>query len=154
DDADHPVTITAQKSVAFRDSPEEMAMVILVQGNDRFMGASGDAEEQKTGYYDPAKKAVDILAHARTKNTKGALWVYHAKVDRKVEFGPAESVSGDAIGPLSDFANKGTRTLNTAIQLANAELSKQSGRRILVIIGDGGDQDEQWRATKDATKKL
>jgi hypothetical protein len=109
------------------------------------MGASANAEEQKQGYYDQVKQAIDVFAKARPKNTQVALWVYHAAVDKKVDFTAPESVGGDAIGPLTDFNEKATKGLNAALQLAVPELGNRPGRHVLVIIGDGEDQQDTWQ---------
>lgn len=153
-EGDHPITISATKMVPFKDSNEQMFVVILVQGTQRFMGASNDPEEQKVGYYEPVKQAIDAIAKARVKNTQVALWVYHAKVDEKVDFGPADAINPEAIGALHDFAEKATKGLDNGIQYAIKKLSDKAGRRVLVVIGEGEDQKDTWKPTRDITRAL
>jgi hypothetical protein len=153
-EGDHPITIGATKMVPFKDSAEQMFIVILVQGTQRFMGASSDPEEQKVGYYEPVKAAIEAIAKARVKNTQVALWVYHAKVDEKVDFGPADTLNVEAIGALHDFADKATKGLDNGIQYAIKKLSDKPGRRVLVVIGEGEDQKDTWKPTRDVTRAL
>src|SRR6185503_14165290 len=89
-DVEPNVTVPALKMNDFHESTEPMALVIIVDGKERFMGnptpvsdTPGEAPIAIPGGYPQAKEAIDSLAKSRTKNTKVALWVAAEKVIEK-----------------------------------------------------------------------
>jgi hypothetical protein len=142
---DVPVAIAADKSVPFASSDEELAIMILVQGTVRFMGTvDGD-----DGYFEVVKTAVETIARARTRHTRVGLYVYGATVTAKVPMGPPENVTGAALGELGDYADINTKALQRGFEEGLRVLSQEPARRVLFVIGDGGDQVREYSARRD-----
>jgi hypothetical protein len=139
-----PVAIVADRSVPFAASDEPMAIMILVQGTVRFMGS---AEEE--GYFEVVKAAVDTIARARTRHTRAGLYVYGQTVMARVPMGPPENVSGAALGALEEYAAITSKALQRGLEEALRVLSSEPGRRVLFVIGDGGDQVRDYSARAD-----
>jgi hypothetical protein len=138
------VEIAGKAVEPFATSSEELDLVILVQGTVRFLGNPVPDETGTTipGYYEQVKEAIDTFAKARPHDTKVALMVYADTVVTKVALGPWESVTGEALGPVGDYARSNSKALALGLHLAQTTLDQQQGRRVLVVIGDGGDQNE------------
>ncbi len=139
----------AGKSVEpFMTSSEELDLVILVQGTVRFLGdpspdeQPGEPSAPIPGYYDQVKEAIDTFAKARPHDTKVSLMVYADTVVTKVGLGPWENVTGEALGAQKDYAKSKSKALALGLHLAQTALEQQQGRRVLVVIGDGGDQND------------
>ncbi|HKA87186.1 MAG TPA: FHA domain-containing protein [Haliangiales bacterium] len=160
-EGDKPITIPASKMEAFNDSREDLAIVVLVQGNVRWMGdpkpepqeGQTEAPPEIPGYFDLVKPAIDAFGKVRSKNTKAALYTYGVKADVKSPMGNISGLNGDALGQQSDYAKINTKSLRTGLQTARTELSSQPGRRVLVVIGDGNDQQETY-SVKDEYNQL
>src|SRR6186997_2477814 len=110
-DAQPPTVIESTKSVVYRESDEPMAMVILVQGNFRWMGnetftdpSDPDAGSVYDGAYKGLGPAIDELAKAGPQGSKASLLVYaEGKVQVKQAMGDAASVSASALGSQQDY---------------------------------------------------
>jgi hypothetical protein len=163
-DAQPPLVIESTKSVVYRESDEPMAMVILVQGNFRWMGNETftDPSDPEAGsVYDGAYKglgpAIDELAKAGPQGSKGALLVYaEGKVLVKQAMGDATSVSASALGSQQDYGE----FISKPIVLGLAEAWKlligyPDHRKILVVFGDGtGDKEDISAELKKALADL
>jgi hypothetical protein len=155
-DVEPVVVISGTSVVPFKDSDEELNVVILVQGSTRFMGdPNPDPEtgETRPGYYEQVKQAVDVLAKARLKKTNVALYVYGDKAIEKAPLGPASNLSGEMLGAQTDYAKITTKAFKVSLGVAHTILSNAPGRRVLFIIGDGEDQNDAANIN-DEHKKL
>src|SRR5262249_31714778 len=56
----------AERSTPFSESQDDLAVVVLVQGSQRFLGLSDDAP----GYWEVVKQALDTLGKARAQHTR------------------------------------------------------------------------------------
>ena len=163
-DAQPPLVIESTKSVVYRESDEPMAMVILVQGNFRWMGNETftDPNDPEAGsVYDGAYKglgpAIDELAKAGPAGSKAALLVYaEGRVHVKQAMGDAASVSASALGSQQDYGE----FISKPIVLGLAEAWKlligyPDHRKILVVFGDGtGDKEDISGELKKALADL
>jgi hypothetical protein len=153
------VGVPGEKAVQFRDSNEELDIVVLVQGTVRFMGdpapeaQPGEEATEIKGYYNEVKQAVDSIAKARPKNTQIALFVYGDKTIEKVSFAPAASFTAESLGSQKEYSKITTKALQKGLDYSATALSKMNGRRVLFLIGDGDDQDVNARV-QDQVKKL
>jgi hypothetical protein len=163
-DAQPPLVIESTKSVVYRESDEPMAMVILVQGNFRWMGNETftDPSDPEAGsVYDGAYKglgpAIDELAKAGPQGSKAALLVYaEGKVQVKQAMGDAASLSASALGSQQDYGE----FISKPIVLGLAEAWKMligypDHRKVLVVFGDGtGDKEDIAAELKKALADL
>ncbi len=149
-DVQPPLVIEAVKSVKYSESDEPMALVILVQGNFRWIGnethkSADDPDDQGGSVYDGAFKglppAVDVLAKAGPPGSKAALMVYaQRQVQVKQQMGDATALSGGALGEQQDYGENVSQPLVLGLTEAWKVLANQAGyRKILVVIGDGND---------------
>jgi FHA domain-containing protein/von Willebrand factor type A domain-containing protein len=159
-EGDKPISIGATQVQAFKDSNEELDLLILVQGSVRFMGNPtpdpdpGETEAQPIpGDYDQVKAAIDVISKIRQKNTKVGLIVYAEKPDIKVQMGDPSAVTGESLGAQKDYAKSATMGLKVGLQTAWQILSNMNGRRVLFVIGNGQDQQDNYNP-KDEIEKL
>ena len=143
------VLIGATKSVPFGASDDELAILILVQGTVRLMGNEAEAID---GYHDVVKEAIDVVARARPRHTRVALYVYGDSVVARAPMGPAEAVSGDLLGAQAEYAAINTKALQRGLEEALRVLGAEPGRRVLFVIGDGGDQVEGYSVRADVER--
>jgi hypothetical protein len=154
-----PVAITGEKVVPFKDSEEQLDIVILIQGAVRFMGdpnpdpIPGEEATEIKGYFEEVKQAVDEIARARTKKTNVALYIYADKAEAKVPLGPAQNVTGDSLGVQTDYRKHTTKAFKLSLGVVHTLLSNTPGRRVLFVIGDGEDQNDN-ASINDEIKKL
>ena len=143
--------IAATRSVTYKDSDEPMALVVLVQGNFRWMGNETytDSSDPEGGaVYDGAYKglspAIDSLAKAGPSGSKAALLVYaEGKVLVKQAMGDAGSLSGGALGSQQDYGEYISKPFVLGLDESWKLLANQPGyRKVLVVFGDGQDDKE------------
>ncbi len=154
-EGDKPTQIQGTKVTPFKDSDEKLSIYILVQGSVRFMGdpsPEGDETQAIVGYFNEVKAAIDVIAKARTKNTEVGLYIYADKTITKAPMGPPEAVTGDSLGVQKDYSKLSTKALHIALQNAVTTLSQKEGRRVLILISDGGDQQDNYNPTDDIKK--
>jgi hypothetical protein len=153
-----PVAITGTKVIPFKDSEEQLDVVILVQGSVRFMGdpepeaVPGEEQGEIKGYYNEVKQSIDEIARARTKKTNVGLYVYGDKVFEKVPLGPSQNITGDSLGLQKDFSKITTKAFKLGLGFAHTLLSNTPGRRVLFVIGDGEDQNDNVAITDEIRK--
>jgi hypothetical protein len=154
-DAQPPLVIEAAKSVTYRESDEPMAMVILVQGNFRWIGNETytDSNDPEAGsIYDGAYKgigpAIDELAKAGPAGSQAALLVYaEGRVHVKQAMGDAASLSGGALGSQKDYGEFISKPLVLGLSEAwKILIGFPDHRKLLVVIGDGNDDKEDVSA--------
>jgi Inner membrane component of T3SS, cytoplasmic domain len=146
--------------VTYRESDEPMALVILVQGNFRWMGnetykAQDDPEDQGAVYEGAFRglgPAIDILAKAGPAGSKAALIVYaERQALAKQAMGDAAGLSAAALGGQQDYGENVSQPLIIGLNEAWKTLAKMSGyRKVLVVIGDG--QDDKAESAADIKK--
>lgn len=158
-DAQPPLAIEASKSVTYRESDEPMAMVVLVQGNFRWIGNETytDPSDPEAGsIYDGAFKglgpAIDALAKAGPPGSTGALLVYaEGKALVKQNMGDVEGLSSAVLGSQQDYSEFISKPFVLGLNEAWKLLANQADkRRILVVFGDG--QDDQAEIAAELKK--
>jgi hypothetical protein len=154
-DVKPPLSVEANKAVVYRDSDEPMAMVILVQGNFRWMGneSYADPNDPEAGaIYEGAHKglspAIDLLVKAGPGGSRAGLLVYaEGTALVKQAMGDAGSLSGTALGSQQDYGEYISKPLLVGLTEAWKILANEVGRRkILVVFGDGQDDKEDVSA--------
>lgn len=154
-DAQPPLAIEAMKSVPYQQSDEPMALVVLVQGNFRWMGNETytDAADPEAGsVYDGAFKgigpAIDVLAKAGPPGSKASLMIYaEQKVIVKQAMGDAPSLNAGALGGQQDYGEFISKPLALGLTEAWKVLANMPDyRKVLVVFGDGQDDKEDVSA--------
>jgi hypothetical protein len=158
-DVEPVVALSGAKVTPFKDSDEDLNVVILVQGSVRFMGnpnpepLPGEENQEIPGYYEQVKQAIDAIAKARQKKTQVALYVYGDKAIERVPLGPASNLSGESLGAQKDYSRITTKAFKVSLAVVHTLLSNVPGRRVLFVIGDGEDQNDNANIN-DEIKKL
>jgi Inner membrane component of T3SS, cytoplasmic domain len=153
-DATPPVVIPAGGAVTYRESDEPMALVILVQGNFRWMGnetfkAQEDPEDQGSiyeGAFRGLGPAIDILAKAGPAGSKAGLIVYAERQALvRQAMGDASGLSAAALGSQQDYGENVSQPLIHGLTEAYKTLARMPGyRKVLVVIGDGLDDQAEF----------
>ena len=157
-DGEPPAMITGTKVTAFKDSNEQLDIFVLVQGSVRFMGdptpdpQPGEDPGEIKGYFNEVKQAIDVIAKTRTKNTNVGIWVYGDKVFERAPMSPAGNITGESLGAQKDYSRITTKAFKLGLGFAQTTLSNASGRRVLFVIGDGDDQNDNVTITDEITK--
>ena len=146
--------LEATKSVNYRDADEPMAMVILVQGNFRWMGNETytDPNDPEAGsIYDGAYKglgpAIEVLTKSGPSGSKAALLVYAQGVIVKQALTDAASVNSSSLGSQQEYGEFISKQFALGLSEAWKLLANQpDARKILVVIGDGQDDKEDISA--------
>ncbi len=145
EESEPPLSLPASKSVTYVDSDEKMALVILIEGDFRWMGnetyaaESDDGETVFPGAFVGLPPAIDALAAAGPAGSQGALLIYNDTAVFKQEMGDIKALTGAALGKQQDYEDSITKSFLVGLQEAFKTLNASSGRRVLVVIGNGQD---------------
>ena len=148
DDNEPPLSIKAKTVGLYADAGEPMAMVVLVQGQERWMGndkvlEQDDPDHMEGGAWSGVGPALDALAKAGPPGSIAALLIYESKVETLMPLGVMSNLNGGALGDQGRFRERIGKALVAGLDEAYAILSAQTGkRRVLVVIGDGEGQNE------------
>jgi hypothetical protein len=148
DDIDVPVSIPADKVKTYVESDDPMAMVVLIQGDERWIGNESylDAEDpdRMEGAFQGLGAALDALAKAGPPGSKTAVLIYsQGRADPKLPMGDAAQLGAGALGSQKDYQNNIGVPLLVGLDEALNLFDKHAGyRKILVTIGDGTGQEE------------
>lgn len=147
-DATVPIKIKAGKIKRYVESNDKMALVILVQGNETWIGNEENADElgetPTEGAFKGIGPAIDEFARAGPPGSLAAVLVYaDGKVLAKQGMEDAGKLSGAVLGAQKDYQGITNATLIGGLDEAMALLDGKPGyRKILVTIGDGTGQGE------------
>jgi hypothetical protein len=131
--------VAAAAALAYPDSSEEMTLVVLVQGNQRFMDYRDGKAGLASGAYAGVTAALDAFAGAGSKAARATVLAYGEDVRVLVPLGAARALAGAELGRLDDFRAQGQFHLKAGLDEAATALAPLTGRKILVVIGHGGD---------------
>lgn len=159
--AAQPVEIAADKVKTYLESDDPMAMVVLVQGDERWMGnetyKDPEDPDRMEGAYNGLGLAIDALAKAGPPGSRAALLVYTmGRAEAKQPMADAAQLSAASAGAQKDYEGNIGIPLLVGLDEAVNLFDKTAGyRKILVVIGDGTGQEEDISAgLKDRITKL
>jgi len=142
-DLDEPVSIVAERVVSYKNSDDPISLVVLVQGDELWMGNETYKEDDKDkmpGAFSALGGAINALIQDAPKNSKGALIVYGGSAAKvKYPMGPIKDLA-TGLGTQKGYQGVSGVPLIPGLAEAVSVLSKRGGRRILVVIGDGDTQ--------------
>lgn len=155
-DVDPVVSTPASKVVTFKESDDKLALVVLIQGDERWMGnetyVTEDADRMD-GAFTGLGAAIDALAKAGPPGSMGALLSFAGTVVERQAMGDISGL-GAALGTQQDYKGIGV-SLIPALDQAWGILAEASGRKVLVVFGDGTGQEEDISAAlAERIKKL
>ena len=161
EDADTPISVLAEKVQTYTESNDKMAMVVLIQGDERWMGNETYRDEEdpdrQEGAYTGIGAALDALGKAGPPGSRAALLVYTAgKAEAKQPMDDATQLAATSLGGQKDFEGKIGIPLLVGLDEAITLFDQHAGyRKILVVIGDGTGQEEDIGAgLKERVDKL
>ncbi|WP_199350856.1 FHA domain-containing protein [Haliangium ochraceum] len=161
EDAKEPFETPADKVKSYTESDDRMALVVLIQGDERWMGNETYLDEEDpdrlVGAYVGLGPSLDALATAGPPGSRAGLLIYAAgKAEPRQAMGEATQLSASALGQQKDYAtNIGIPLLVGLDEAINIFDQHPGYRKILVVVGDGTGQEEDISAgLKDRVDKL
>lgn len=158
-DTEPPVNVKAEKALKYTESDEPLALVILVQGDERWIGNETyieNEDDKMEGAFVGVGPAIDALAKAGPAGSQGALIIFReGKPEVKQAMGELSKLSGASLGAQQDYSGIGV-PLVPALNEAWTMLGNMAGfRKALIVIGDGtGQKDDISTELRDIGKKL
>lgn len=152
------ISVPAEKVITFPQSNDKLALVVLIQGDEVWMGnetyVAEDDPDQLQGAFTALPDAVDALSKGGPAGSTGALLIYAGgSVNVKYETGDIGGLSG-ALGTQQDYKDAGVPFI-VGVDEAYKKLTEAKGRRVLVVFGDGTGQAEDLSGPLDERiKKL
>ncbi|MBA2540041.1 MAG: FHA domain-containing protein [Deltaproteobacteria bacterium] len=144
-----PVEIKASKLTPFLKSTEKLAIVIVMNGwemwigNDREVPAiKEDDPSRYPGVLVELRSALDKLKFQESgpPGSLGMVITYGDRPTIRVPMGPLADITGSKLGTQQDYFGTTGVELVSAIRLAMSELKKvQVSRRVLIVVCDGND---------------
>lgn len=148
-DLDPALQVTAERVTPWAKSNDKAIIVLLIEGNGRWMGNETYAEEMgedpEAGAFTGLAGAIDNFTSAGPAGSVATVMTYgDGKVDVKQEVAPTANLSGSVMGQQRDYEKNLDIPLIVGLKAALNILDKHGGyRRILVVIGDGtGERDD------------
>lgn len=161
EDVDTPISVAAEKVQTYTESDDKMALVVLIQGDERWMGNETYRDEEdpdrQEGAYTGIGPALDALGKAGPPGSRATLLVYTAgKGEVKQPMGDATQLGAASLGGQKDYEGKIGIPLLVGLDEAITVFDQHAGyRKILVVIGDGTGQEEDISAgLKERVDKL
>ena len=142
-DAKVPIAITAIKMRKYTEGNDTIAVVLLLEGHELFIGNTSyieDPDSQYAGVLPKLIPMVSLLPKIGPPGSQGAIVIYHQGAEVKLPMGDLKNLTGDKLGQEKDYQGKVTRDLVTGVNAAITELRKvTTSRKALIVVGDGAD---------------
>jgi hypothetical protein len=142
-DAKVPVNLKATGLRKYTEGNETIAVVLLVEGHEVWMGNESYAETEEDKYFGVYSKlgpVVDALSKVGPAGSMGAIIVYSQGAEARHPMSPLATMTSDKLGGQKDYQNKTSRDLVTGVNEALSQLRKiTTSRKALVVLGDGAD---------------
>jgi hypothetical protein len=154
------VSVPAGALREFKDGPDAIAIAFVIAGSEVMMGNDdmmpADDPALFHGYNAAIRKALqDVdLVHTMPRGSQGMLIAYTSRVNVRVPMGPIAKLGPDAVGIQLDYYQQIGTDMVDAIQVAIGDLSNvRTARKVLIVIGDGNDTNNEVAQTTLATLK-
>ncbi len=142
-----PIPIKAESIKTYVQGSETLAVVVLVEAHEIWIGNDKWVEDQASAYkgtYEKLVEAIDPLSKAGPIGSQGALITYSQGVELRHAMTDLTALTGDKLGSQKDLSGKYTRDLVAGLSEAQAQLNKVgASRKVLVVIGDGMDTNNE-----------
>jgi hypothetical protein len=138
-----PVAIKATKLTPYLEGKEPIAIALLLEGHEIWMGNESyvESEDDKyVGVFSKLGAVVAALTKAGPPGSLGAIIYYNTSATVKQGMTDLASLNAGMLGKQTDFQGKTTRNFVAGLELALQELTKAgTKRKALLVIGDGAD---------------
>lgn len=159
-DGGRPPGVRPTAVVPYHESDEPLALVVLVEGHELYMGNDSYAasacpadaiceEVSRTAGAHAAlalalggpddRRIPTTMAKAGPPGSQGALLVYGDGVDVRHPMRPLAELTGDKLGAQERQRGVSDRDLFAGLRAAHALLAATQARRVLIVISDGVD---------------
>jgi hypothetical protein len=143
EDGDKPVALKAESVKKYIESNDPLAMVVLIQGTETWMGNDSykeSAEDQVPGAFKAVQGALDALSKAGPSGSVGAVLTYSNTVETRQALADLAQITGDKLVGQQAYEKQHNRGFYAGLTQAKAllETAPQS-RKVLVVIGSGID---------------
>jgi hypothetical protein len=157
--ATQKVTMKASKLRDYVDGTETIAIALVINGNEIWVG-NDDIETDENAKYPGVLKNLEAaidklqLGTAGPVGSKGIVVSYSQGAEIKVPMGDLKLINGGALGGQKDYYHKIGTDMVQGISMGLAELSKVStARKALIVVGDGNDTNNEAAKTSLADLK-
>lgn len=142
-----PVSLPAIAIKKYVEGAETLALMVLVEGHEIWMGNESYAESEEdkyVGVFTKLPQAFEALAGVAPKGSVGGIVVYGQGAELKMPLGDIAGLTADKLGSQRDYQGKTSRDLVAGVQEAISVLANASAsRRVLLILGDGADTNPE-----------
>lgn len=145
-----PVTIKATSLRPFTSGGETIAIALVFNGQEIWIGNDDIEPEESTSRYLGILKGLKTalqevpFSTAGPAGSKGILISYSDKPEIKVPMGPLGAITAESLGTQKDYYRKLGTSMVEGITLALAELgSVTASRKALIVVCDGNDSSPE-----------
>lgn len=142
------VIIPATEVVEFQRGAETIAVAIVVEGGEIWMGNDTiepeDSPARYVGALEGIQRGLDALALGTTMpaGSLGTLITYDGSARVRLPLGPIAKLTGAALGTQRDYYYRLGQSLVQATELAIGQLEQASThKKLLIVISDGNDSN-------------
>ncbi len=140
------VIVPATEVIDFRHGNETIAIAIVVEGQEIYMGNDDFEPEDSAARYLGALKGIQRgidaldLVNTMPVGSLGTLITYDERAVVRQPLGPIASLTGRSLGTQKDYYGRIGYSLVQALSLAVGELEQApTHKKLLIVIGDGND---------------
>lgn len=142
-----PVTLPAQLVKKYVEGSETLALIVLIQGHEIWMGNESYAETEEdkyAGIFSKLPQAFEALAGIAPKGSVGGIVVYGQGAEVKVPLGDIAGLTADKLGSQRDYQGKTSRDLVAGVgEAVSVLMNASASRRVLLVLGDGADTNPE-----------
>jgi FHA domain len=158
DGAKQPVELKPLSKRDYNQGTEPLAIAIVLYGweiwigNDKVPPTAAFPADDSTrvgGVLDSLEQALDSVKFKDfgPPGSQGMVITYADKPAIRVKMGPLSAITGSALGTQSDYFGTKGAELVRAVELALSELNKTTARKVLIVLCDGNDTDNEHAKT-------
>lgn len=140
------VVVPASERIDFRDGTRTMALAVVFNGQEVWMGNDDIEPEDSPARYPGTLHAIRDglramdLAHTLSRGSKAMLVSYADIAEVRSPMRPAALMTGEAVGTQKDYYMKFGTALVEGVSLAITELEQTpTDKKLVIIISDGND---------------
>lgn len=144
------IAVPATEVIEFPHSTETIAIAIVVEGGEVWMGNTGlepeDSPARYLGAFDGIQRGLDSLDLATTMppGSLGTVITYDERARVRLPLGPIGRLNGQALGTEKDYYYKIGQSLVQATSLALGELEQApTHKKLMIVISDGNDTNNE-----------